>query len=626
MKKKITSKQKFIIALIILLIAGGSYFVYKKNKSGTTETRYTLTKVEKGTLITSVSGSGQISASNQVDIKAKTSGDVVYLGVKLGQEVKSGTSLVKLDASDAQINVRNAETALETAKLQLEDLLAPTDELTMLQAENSLVQAKDSLTKLKFTQTTNYQNALDAKKSAEDDLQKAYEDGFNNVSNTFLELPNIITGLQDLLFGFNFSTTQYNLDYYTSIAKLYDEKATQYRDDTYTKYQSARTAYDKNFLDYKSANRSSDKIVIESLISETYETTRSIAEALKSATNLIQFYKDKLTERSLRPQTLADTHLSTLSTYTGKTNTYLLNLLSIKSTLQTDKDTITDKERDLKEMDQNYPLDLTASEQSIKEKEQKLADLKTGPTELDIRAQKIIIQQKQDALTSAKQTLADYFIQAPFDGVVAELSVKKGDSISSGASVITFITKQKMAEVTLNEVDIAKVKTGQKVTITFDAIEDLSISGEVIETDAIGTVSQGVVTYNVKIGFDTQDERVKSGMSMSATIITDVKQDVLLIPNSAVKTLGDASYVEVFDSTINPKNSTTNTATINTKNFPNQQSIQTGLINDSSTEILSGLKEGDWVVSGTSSSSSTTQTKTTNTKSLFQMGGGGPRD
>ncbi|MFA5050877.1 MAG: HlyD family efflux transporter periplasmic adaptor subunit [Patescibacteria group bacterium] len=626
MKKKITSKQKFIIALIIILIAGGSYFGYKKNKSSTAETRYTLTKVEKGTLITSVSGSGQISASNQVDIKAKASGDVVYLGVKLGQEVKSGTSLVKLDASDAQVKVRDAETALETAKLQLEELLAPTDELTMLQAENSLVQAKDSLTKLKFTQTTNYQNALDAKKSAEDDLQKAYEDGFNNVSNTFLEIPNIITGLQDLLFGFNFSTTQYNFDYYTSIAKIYDEKATQYRDDTYTKYQSARTAYDKNFLDYKSANRSSDKIVIESLISETYETTRNIAEALKSATNLIQFYKDKLTERSLRPQTLADTHLSTLSTYTGKTNTYLLNLLSIKSTLQTDKDTITDKGRDLKEMDQNYPLDLTASEQSIKEKEQKLADLKAGPTELDIRAQKIIIQQKQDALTSAKQTLADYFIQAPFDGVIAELSVKNGDSISSGASVITFITKQKMAEVTLNEVDIAKVKTGQKVTITFDAIEDLSISGEVIETDAIGTVSQGVVTYNVKIGFDTQDERVKSGMSMSATIITDVKQDVLLIPNSAVKTLGDASYVEVFDSTINPKNSTTNTATVTAKNSPTQQSIQTGLINDSSSEILSGLEEGDWVVSGTSSSSSTTQTKTTNTKSLFQMGGGGPRD
>ncbi|MDD5626123.1 MAG: efflux RND transporter periplasmic adaptor subunit [Patescibacteria group bacterium] len=625
MKKKITSKQKFIIALIIILIAGGSYFVYKKNKSGATETRYTLTKVEKGTLITSVSGSGQISASNQVDIKAKASGDVVYLGVKLGQEVKNGTTLVKLDSSDAQINVRNAETALETANLQLEDLLAPADKLTMLQAENSLTQAKDSLTKLKFTQETNYQNALDAKQNAEDDLQKAYEDGFNDVSNTFLDLPSIMTGLQDMLFGFNYSTTQYNLDYYTSISQLYDTKASQYRDDAYAKYQAARTAYDKNFQDYKTTNRSSSTTVIESLVGETYDTTKNIAEALKSANNLIQFYKDTLTGRSFRPQTLADTHLSTLNNYIGKTNTYLINLLSVKNTFKTSRDTVITKERDLKEMDQNNPIDLAASEESIKEKEQKLADLKAGATDLDIRNQKITIQQKQDALTSAKQTLADYFIQAPFDGVVAELNVKNGDSISSGTSVITFITKQKMAEVTLNEVDIAKVKIGQKATITFDAIEDLSISGEVIETDAIGTVSQGVVTYNVKIGFDTQDERVKSGMSMSATIIIDVKQDALLVPNSAVKT-GDTSYVEIFDSTINPKNSTTNTATVAAKNSPTQQPIQTGLINDSFTEILSGLKEGDWVVSGTNSSSSTTQIKTTNTRNLFQMGGGGPRD
>ena len=97
------------------------------------------------------------------------------------------------------------------------------------------------------------------------------------------------------------------------------------------------------------------------------------------------------------------------------------------------------------------------------------------------------------------------------------------------------ITKQKIAEISLNEVDAAKVKVGQKVTLTFDAIDGLSITGEVSEIDALGTVSQGVVTYGVKIAFDTQDERVKSGMSVSAAIITDVKQNVLLVPNAAVK-------------------------------------------------------------------------------------------
>ena len=107
---------------------------------------------------------------------------------------------------------------------------------------------------------------------------------------------------------------------------------------------------------------------------------------------------------------------------------------------------------------------------------------------------------------------------------------------------------------------MAKVKVGQKVTLTFDAIEDLSITGEVAEIDTLGTVSQGVVNYAVKIVFDTQDERVKSGMSVSAAIITDVKQDVLLVPNAAVKS-NDEQYVEVLEN-----------------NIPRNQTVETGLI------------------------------------------------
>ncbi|MDD5433706.1 MAG: hypothetical protein PHE77_03610, partial [Candidatus Pacebacteria bacterium] len=61
-----------------------------------------------------------------------------------------------------------------------------------------------------------------------------------------------------------------------------------------------------------------------------------------------------------------------------------------------------------------------------------------------------------------------------------------------------------MAEISLNEVDVAKVKIGQRAIITFDAIDELEITGKVEDVDTIGTVSQGVVSYNVKIIFDTQ--------------------------------------------------------------------------------------------------------------------------
>ncbi len=134
-------KRTAIISLIIIVIGG--YFGYKNLTEDGETVRYVTAATEKGTLIVSISGSGQVSVSDQVDIKPKVSGDVVYVGVKNGQEVKTGTFLVQIDTSDAEKEVRDAKTALETAQLELDELLEPPDELDLLMAENNLAQAKE---------------------------------------------------------------------------------------------------------------------------------------------------------------------------------------------------------------------------------------------------------------------------------------------------------------------------------------------------------------------------------------------------------------------------------------------------------------------------------------------------
>jgi len=582
--------HKLLTGIILVLIIGGGYFGYQGLAKNKNTIRYVTATVEKGTLIVSVSGSGQVSVSDQVDIKPKVSGDIAFVGVKNGQEVKAGTLLAKIDTRDAEKSVRDAETALETAKLELEELLNPPDELTLLQAENSLIQTKES------------------RQKAEDNLEKSYEDGFNTVANAFLELPGIMAGLQDILFSSSFTTTQENISYYADAVKIYDEKVLQYRTDAYNKYQLSRKAYDQNFEDYKSSSRFSDKAVTESLISQTYESVKNIAEAIKSANNLIQFYQDKLVERGLRPQTLSTTHLSNLNTYTGKTNSQLLNLLSTQNSIRDNKDAIVDADR------------------SIEEKELSLARLKAGADDLDVRAKEIAVQQKEDALLTAKQDLADCSIHVPFDGIVAEIKIRRGDSISSGTALATLITQQKIAEISLNEVDAAKVEVGQKTTLTFDALPEVSISGKVSEVDTVGTVTQGVVNYGVKIAFDTEEEKVKPGMSATADIITDAKQDVLVLPNGAIKSQGDSYYVELVEASEEMKQQLlTNTSGTILPTPPKSQPIEVGLSNDLSTEIVSGLKEGDIVVTSTISPNKvqTTQTQTNQSRGTqeFQIPG-----
>ena len=190
--------------------------------------------------------------------------------------------------------------------------------------------------------------------------------------------------------------------------------------------------------------------------------------------------------------------------------------------------------------------------------------------------------------------------------MVADIGVKENDSVSSGTALLTLITPQKIVKASFNEIDVAQIKVGQKATVTFDAAEDLTVAGEVVEIDTVGAVSQGVVTYNIKVAFDTQDERVKPGMSASVSVITNVRQDILLVPNAAVKGQGEMQYVEI----------------LNEGNVL-RQPIGVGVSNDLFSEVIDGIEEGAQVITGQNSSSSTSSSGKSSSGSRNGMPSGG---
>ncbi len=562
-------QRKALVGLVTVVLVGAGYYAYARGKTTSAAPRYVTAQVTRGTLSVSLSGTGQVAVSSQLDLKPKASGDVVKVFVTQGQKVTAGQVLIQLNTRDADKAIRDAQTNIESAKLALLKLQQPADDLSLLQAQNALVQAQAG------------------KQKATDVLAQDYESGFNTVTSTFLNLPTIMVGLQDTLLGTSLGTAgQTNKDYYIDALKLIDNKVYQYADDTNQSYQAARMVYDANFQHYKVTDRSAPPATIEALLTETYTTTQAIAQAVKDANNLIQFYNDTLTQRSLKPNPGAATYLTNLTTYASQTNSALTNVLSARTTLQTDKDA------------------LVADDQSIAEKTASLTKLKAGTDPLDIQSQQLAITQRENALRDAEEALANYTVRAPFGGVVAAVTTRVGDTVSTGTSLGTLITTERLADVTLNEVDVAKVKLGLKAVLTFDAIPDLSLSGQVDDIAALGTVSQGVVSYDVKIGFDSQDDRIKDGMSVAAAIITDVKQDVLMVPNAAVKTQGTAgSYVQVM-----------------VNGAPERRPVEVGAANDTETEVSGNISEGDEVV--TQTITSTTTSSTTNTQQRGGVGGG----
>lgn len=202
---------------------------------------------------------------------------------------------------------------------------------------------------------------------------------------------------------------------------------------------------------------------------------------------------------------------------------------------------------------------------------------------------------------NAKSDYADRRVVSPIEGTVNAINIKNGDDLSrlssnsnSSAPIIIGDLRTLKAQVDINEVDIANVAIGQKANLTLNAIDGLSLTGKVEKVNSIGTLSSGVVSYKVTIGLDSLDPRIKSEMSVSAAIITGVKQDVIVVPNSAVKTRNGSTYVQILNGQV-----------------PENKKVEVGLSNDVQTEILSGLDVGENVVTQTIASGAVNATIST---------------
>jgi multidrug efflux pump subunit AcrA (membrane-fusion protein) len=216
------------------------------------------------------------------------------------------------------------------------------------------------------------------------------------------------------------------------------------------------------------------------------------------------------------------------------------------------------------------------------------------------------------AQTSLSSAWANYqktspTIYAPISGTISGLSFQVGSVLTAQTSSTGNSTSQRianikteatpMAVVNLNEVDIPKVKVGDRATITMDAFPASTFTGKIVSIDTTGSISSGVTTYPAYIVYDSAIDGIYPNMAVDASIITAVKDNVVLVPNAAVQ----ESTIRIMK---NGKMSSVD--------------VTVGSSNDTQTEITSGVNEGDTVVTGTT----TTGKSTTATTSPFSAIGG----
>jgi RND family efflux transporter MFP subunit len=186
-------------------------------------------------------------------------------------------------------------------------------------------------------------------------------------------------------------------------------------------------------------------------------------------------------------------------------------------------------------------------------------------------------------LDSAKLNLGKAEIVAPFDGVVAAVTIIEGEEISTATLASPAITLVGTSGIemqgNIDELNIAAVKLGQTANITLDALPDEQVTGNVTFISSMGTVLAGIVSYPTTITLENPSGDLKDGMSATAEVVVERRDNVLLIPNTVIQGTLQNPMVEVL-----------------VYGKQEQRQITLGLSDGENTEVLSGLEEGEEVV------------------------------
>ncbi len=511
------------------------------SSSSTSTVKTQTATVQKGNISVTVTGTGNLALSRTADLAFEMAGTVQEIAVETGDSVTEGQVLASLDTSEWEDDLAALETALTKTRRAL-----PQAKISLINAESDLEEAMAT-----HVWPDEIFQARAQVYAAEADVEEAIA---------------VLEG-GELVYD---STTG-----------------------TYT-YKQATTAWDIKVWTQKLSDAE---------------------EKLKTA----QIQLDKLLAESTAEVKLANAQ-EKLRTAQAE-----LDRLLAESPANTEKIEVQKMKVELARQQLN---DVQNASDDIAIKKLQL-EIAQGQLEDAEKA----VNNAQKALDEAKS--ASPVIEAPFAGFVTSVNVKGGDDILKGTVALQIADLNKFeADILVSEMDISQVKVGGNAIVEVEALSGVTLSANVTHISPTATIQSGVVNYKVTVelqslqsvsgnqtgqtqGFPpisdnvsgqgqipkawaggqapfattTQAIQLKEGLSVTVSIVTAQKSNVLLIPNGAITTQGGQSYVQV----------------VSLSGTTEQRTIKTGITDYVNTEVTEGLSEGEKVVvSKTTTSTSTT--------------------
>jgi HlyD family secretion protein len=592
---------RILVITLAAVLVGGTIMVVRGN-GGTPPVTFRTAEASKANIAQTVAISGSVNPSGQARLNFRSSGRLSAILVSVGQQVTAGQELARIEATDLQNTLASAQNSLASALSNLQR-----QNQSYADAQRSLESARKSAS----TDVANAQAALAKMKSNYASAKSNYQgltaaatadiSAFQDSLGTFQsQIDALIALMSQIVGGGDTGDLRSALNSMQSAKSpaLQNAQANSLSllSPALTEYQSARNSMLSLIADFEAAVAAGSDTTGVAASYQSAQTSYAIAlsrltGALDSTSSVLATIQTSVTsaQAALNTQATRSLHgvfdewraaLAAMYTLVGSEQQRVSTLKLKLSQATTSVNTMTDAiNGSYLTAIQNVPAVIDRSNQTVQNAETSLA---SKPA--DIQSAQNTVTSAELSVATAQANLEYATLRAPSAGVVQAINGTVGEPASSSTTtpvVLLANTGTVQLHGTVGESEVSRLKLGLVANVTVEALGATTrMTGKVTGVDPVATIQQGVPVYGVDVTIDVANAALKPGMSGTANVILVSRQDVLTVPNLAVRTQGSRRYVQVLKD-----------------GQPVDVEATFGIANDTLTEVTGGdLKEGDLVV------------------------------
>lgn len=563
-----------VLAALAICAAGAFFLVPRGPEPGALPTGWQTAQAVSGSIAATISATGNVEPAAQANLRFEVSGNVTEILVKPGDEIRAGQPLARIDATALQLSVEQAQADLQQAQADLEAFQEGATPEAIAEAQARVEQARRQ-----YQQTASSVSQADIA-AARSDLASAQA-----------RLAELQAGPEsDELASANqqVQSAQSGLDQARTSLSAAKERA---RLDVETQANALRNAQDE-FSRIYWQNRELEKfpgeLPQENQDRET-QAQRAVSDAEAALENARVAYEqakqDEITTLAAREADLTSALAARDKLLAGPKADAIASARAEVERAQASLAKLTGASR---------ASELATQQSSIEIAQAGLDSLLADPSASTLVSRQAGVARAEVGVKQAQRNLELATLKAPFPATIASIDMRVGEPADATSIIALVDLSSYHIDLPVDELDIAQVQSGQRVTITFDALPGAEIGGIVTAIAPEATRSeQGTTTYEVTVTIDQDSAGVRPGMTAVVEVITEEKQEVVLVPRRAVRAADGKSYVLLPDPNQQPQAVAPGQPAAEPGT---RREVTIGLSNSEFVEIVSGLNVGDEVL------------------------------